>query len=224
MGKGKDAGDLGSPQDLTPEQAWPLVQDAIQAFNAKVPDLAEARAALTRVLRSRAWACYASPLGSVRRPKDFAEWVAAHVPQGLQTTMDNLQQIAKGDQDLTDALDAALAEQYPHGGDRSTGIFKLDNIQLEDSRNYPDGTSQARGLRMLRRERPDLHARVLLPKGDPNRLSAHAAMVEARYRRPTFTVRADDPLRAAQTLRKHYGKDPEQLQLLIKHLQDKKEN
>jgi hypothetical protein len=194
------------------------------AFNAKVPDIAEARRALTRVLRSRAWACYASPLGAVRQPKDFVEWVTAHVPQGLQTTLDNLKQIAKGDKELTDALDGALAEQYPHGGDRSNRSFKLDNIQLEDSNNYPDGTSQARALRKLRRDRPDLHARVLLPKDDPQRLSANKAMITAGYRRRTLTVRADDPEHAARTLRTYYGKNPEQLALLIKHLKEEKEN
>ena len=122
-------------------------------------DIAEARSALTRVLRARAWACYISPLGSVRRPKDLAEWVRANVPQGLQTTLDNLQGIAKGDPDLTDALDGALAEQYPDGVQHG-----LDNIKT-----FQDGTSRAQGLRKLRKDRPDLHARVLLPKGDPGR-------------------------------------------------------
>lgn len=208
MGGRTDAGTLG-PGELSPEQAWPLVQDAILAFNAKIPDLAAARKALTRVLREKAWACYASPLGSVRRPKDFAEWVQANVPQGLQTTMDNLQQIAKGDQDLTDALDKALAEQYPDGVHHG-----LNNIKT-----YPEGTSQAQGLRKLRKDRPDLHARVMLPKGDPQRLSTNAAMVAAGYRHRTFTVRADDPQHAARTLREYYGQNPEQLALLVKHLQ-----
>ena len=39
-------------------------------------------------------------------------------------------------------------------------------------------------------------------------MSAHAAMIEAGFRHPTFTVRADDPEHAAQTLRQHFSKDP----------------
>jgi hypothetical protein len=91
---------------------------------------------------------------------------------------------------------------------------KGDNITFDSGDR---GTSKTYAIRRLRRDRPDLHARVLLPKGDPNRLSASAAALAAGWRHPTLIVRADDPEQAARILRNHY-KDPEQLKLLAKYL------
>jgi hypothetical protein len=47
----------------------------------------------------------------------------------------------------------------------------------------PTGTSRATALRRLRKDRPDIHARVL--KGE---LSAHAAMIEAGFRKKPGSV------------------------------------
>ncbi len=55
--------------------------------------------------------------------------------------------------------------------------FKLYIVQLETPK-YPSGHSCERALRRLRKDRPDLHARVL-----SDELSPHAAMVEAGFRR-----------------------------------------
>lgn len=200
MGQGTAAGT--AEPELSPEEAWPLVQDAILAFNAQVPDMAVARGALTKVLRARAWACYASPLGAVRRPRDFAEWVGAKIPQGLQTTMENLKEIAKGDLEFENALDEALSEQYPHGGD---GGSKRNNSNL---RTHPEGTTRAQALRRLRKDRKDLHDQVLSGKLSPNE-----AMIVAGFRHKVATVRADDPASAARTLRKVY-RDADQRRLL----------
>jgi hypothetical protein len=145
------------------------------------------------------------PSVSASRTKpNFAEWVTAEPPLGLKTTLENLQEIAKGDQDLTDALDKALAEQYPHGVHRD-----LDNVKVT---TYSDGNSRAQALRRLRKDRPDLHARVL-----GGEFSANEAMIRAGWRRRTLTIRADDPSHAARTIRKHYT-DPEQFRLLVKLL------
>ncbi len=65
---------------------------------------------------------------------------------------------------MLDLIDQA--RQRKHGGDRS----KIDNIQLA----APSGTSTEAALRRLRKDRPDLHQRVINKE-----LSAHAGMIEA---------------------------------------------
>lgn len=83
-----------------------------------------------------------------------------------------------------DALDRVT--QHPAGNStgrnqHSTGTF--DNIQSSSPVEAPTGTSSAAALRRLRKERPDLHARVLAEE-----LTPHRAMVEAGFRKPTITI------------------------------------
>lgn len=68
--------------------------------------------------------------------------------------------------------------------------------------NDQRGTSRSYSMLRLARDAPELHARVLA--GD---LSAHAAMVEAGFRPPSFTVRATTPDSIAQTLRRRLPVD-----------------
>jgi len=66
----------------------------------------------------------------------------------------------------------------------------------------PVGNTRAAALRRLRKDRPDLHKRVL-----DGELSPHAAMVEAGFRRRTATVPVDDTQRLAATLRRRLSPD-----------------
>jgi len=186
---------------------WEIVQDAILAFNMHVPDMAVCREKLFLLLSSEAWSDYSPPIGEECKPSSFAEWVSAKVPRGLDTTVKNLQDIAQGDENLRVLLDKTIQEK--HGGDRRSGDFKFNNIQLET----PVGTSELAGRRRLRKDRPDLDALV-----DSGQLSTHAAMVQAGFRPKTFTVRADRPESIVGTLRRQLA--PETLALVIKLLSE----
>lgn len=63
------------------------------------------------------------------------------------------------------------------------------------------GTSSEYGIRRLRRDRPELAAKV-----DVGELSVNAAMVEAGFRRPQITVFIDTAEAAITPLLKHYSK------------------
>jgi hypothetical protein len=89
-----------------------------------------------------------------------------------------------------DAADREVLEGQPHGGDRRSEAYrerdaadrdriKLDNNGIGVKLDYPTGNSIAAALRRLRGQRPELHARVLAGE-----LTAHAAMVEAGFRKP----------------------------------------
>lgn len=108
----------------------------------------------------------------------FSEFMAARPPEGLGTTKRTLENICRDNTEALSRLDQALRGQ--HGGDHGNQYTggKVDNI---NDAYRPTGTSRAAGLRRLRKDRPDLHARVLADE-----LSVHAAMIEAGFRkRPT---------------------------------------
>jgi hypothetical protein len=194
-----------------PDEAWSVVHEAILAFGSKVPDLGKARAALLRVIQSGAWRHYVPPIGKPCDPPSFREWVAAKVPRGLETTEANLYEIAEGHTKLYEALDVEL--QRDHGGNRRSEDFKNNNVHLETDRATPEGNSQARALRRLRKDAPELHAEVLA-----GRLTPHAAMVKAGFRRRTVSIPVDKPESVAKTLRKNLA--PEDMAALVRLLCD----
>ncbi len=156
-------------------------------------------ALLRQVLEGDAWRDFETSRGEHVEHRRFADFVTAPPLKGLGTTVDLVRRIVADDVVVLDLLDQAL--QSPHGGDRKSGEIKADVINL-DSGSVPDGTSKDYALRRLRKDRPDLHGDVLA-----GRLSAHAAMVAAGFRRKTQTIRLDNPASAAQSLRKHMAAD-----------------
>ena len=70
----------------------------------------------------------------------------------------------------------------------------VDNVN-----SMPDGNEGARALRALRKKRPELHARVVAGELSPN-----AAAIEAGFRHPMISVRADDAAAAVKSLLSRY--------------------
>jgi hypothetical protein len=181
---------------VKPDEAWPIVQEAILAFRAKVPDMVHARHALAEVLRTGAWSNYDSPLGKTCQYEQFAEWVTEDVPAGLETTVENLWEIAKGDDELTKELQAVGLEPL---GNPKGGRPKRNHSNRIVSK---PGTSETYIIRRLKRDRPDLAELVLEGK-----VSARAAGIAAGFIKRTINVRIDDPERLAATLRRHLKPD-----------------
>jgi len=178
---------------------------------------------ILRIINEGMWRQRAIPQKGWTLSREFAtfeEFVTAAPLDGLRTTVQSLRDLCRRNTRAVEAIDRAIKEAQPHGGDRRSDSFKFNNIQLETA--PPVGTSQAAALRRLRKDRPDLLERVLLPKGHDGRLTAHAAMVEAGWRHETVTIRTDDPECAARTLLRHFI-NPEQRQLLADYLTGKKE-
>jgi hypothetical protein len=66
------------------------------------------------------------------------------------------------------------------------------------------GTTAAYTAARLARDRPDLSARTILPKSNPQHLSIHAAAIEAGFRTKTLSIPADLP-GAARAIVRHFG-------------------
>ena len=161
---------------------------ALQHGGAALGDVPEL---LKQVLSDGVWREFTTRRGQHVTHERFAEFVSTPPLAGLGSDVDLIRRIVSSDVEAADLLDQALQNAPArHAG---------KNIP-----SRPEGTSQAKALRRLRKDAPQLHAEVLA-----GHLSAHAAMVRAGYRPKTFTVRADSAASVVATLRRQLP--PEQL-------------
>jgi hypothetical protein len=117
-----------------------------------------------------------------------------------------------------EAIDAIIAERKTiaqrdaedQRRQRPTGRPPKTGNNVPNSTKRPEGNTAEKGLRRLRKDRPDLHQRVLAGE-----LSAHAAMVLAGFRTKTITVPAEPRSLAAGLLRQLA---PEDLAILLTEL------
>jgi hypothetical protein len=147
---------------------------------------------LKDILESEAWRKFTAPAGP-QHYDHFEEFVTTPPTKGLGTSTDLIRRLVGGDPKAVDLLDRAL--QRPDGGDHRSDEYKATVDNVNGVR--PTGNSEAAALRRLRKDRPDLHARVI--KGE---MKAHAAMVEAGFRHQTITVPIDDMKALAAVLRR----------------------
>jgi len=84
-------------------------------------------------------------------------------------------------------------------------------IDQKDNTQAIQGTSRTYALRRLRKDRPDLHERVINGVMTP-----HGAMIEAGFRRQPITIPRDVE-KAAQKLREVFTED--EIDMLVMHLQ-----
>jgi hypothetical protein len=154
---------------------------------------------MKRVLREGLWRKFTTPRGELVTYDRIEPFVVTPPTKGLGATVELITRVLQDDVEALSMWDEALRRPaHVHSS------ADVDNINV----TRPDGTSQARALRKLRTDAPQLHQEVL-----QGRLSAHAAMVQAGYRKRTITVTLE-PHSAAQTLRKHMT--PEQWAELVR--------
>jgi len=114
---------------------------------------------------------------------------AAFIADGLGTTLPQLQDLCRRDRGALDAIDQVT--QNPPSIHR--GAF--NNVKGTDA---PVGNSSAYALRKLRKDRPDIHKRVLAGELSPN-----AGAIEAGFRQRKHQI-DHDPIKAAKQLRRYF--------------------
>jgi hypothetical protein len=117
----------------------------------------------------------------------FEEFIRADIPEGLETTVDLLKRLCSGDMHVTSLLTQALKRKQ--GKKVSIG---------NDLDPKPVGNMAATALRRLRKDRPDLLAKV-----EAGKMTAHAAMIQAGFRRPMIQI-PKDPIAAVPVLRRYF--------------------
>lgn len=158
-----------------PKTAWCVVSSLQHSLADGTHGLSAVPKLLIRVIREELWReFYCEPMRSEVRHESFESYVTDDLPTGLGTTISMLKSLCQNDPAARDAIDRAT--QGPQG--RRTDL--LYNIQEVKA---PTGTSKDAALRRLRKDRPDLHEKVI-----EGRMSAHAAAVEAGFRKkPSHT-------------------------------------
>lgn len=125
-------------------------------------------------------------------------------PHGLGYSQEAIDAIVAGRKTIAQKDAEDQRRQKPPGRPTQT----VNNVNGWESR--PVGNTSQAALRRLRKDRPDLHQRVLAGE-----LSAHAAMVEAGFRTKTITVPAEPRALAASLLRQLA---PEDLAIVVAEL------
>lgn len=161
---------------------------------------------LKRVITENCWQeREVSVLNQVARFNAFMEFVTADPPEGLGTDVPTLERLCGDDTRAKDLIDAAKKGGEVKGARNDL----VNNVSYVPS---PEGNSATYALRRLRKDCPDLHARVLAGE-----LSPHAAAVAAGFRPRTLTIPVD-PERVARTILRHF--DREQISRLVYLLAD----
>lgn len=169
----------------TPENAASnnIIDDLRSAITDGTAGLFDVPLLIRRVIENEAWReRFVSQTGEIVRFSSFEEFVAAAPPEGLGTTISQLQRLCADDLAVVDLLDQA-ASKSRRGGDRRSDRFKRNIVMVEKPKR---GNSAVYSLRRLRTVRPDLHKRVMEKEFSINR-----AMIEAGLRKKTVVVRAD---------------------------------
>jgi len=161
-------------------------------------DLRTVPGLIKRIISDDMWREWADPTSGRKYGPfpSFAKFVTGPTREGgLGSSIAQLLGLCEDDVKARDAINEQLRKEGRQG--KRPDLF--DNIQKVKP---PTGTSETAALRRLRKSAPELHAEVLA-----ERMSAHAAMVEAGFWPRTGTVRYDDPESAARSLRKHMKPD-----------------
>jgi hypothetical protein len=171
----------------TPE--YEEVAEAQRAFQFGLHDVADK---LGRLLQSGSWKRFETPTGLRSGASTFEEFVRERRPLGLETNLETVRQVCGNHKWIRDLLDQEL--QRPVGTNQHTeGVENLNT--------RPDGESVEYALRRLRKDRPDLHQKVINEE-----MSPHAAAVQAGFRTRRFSI-SGDPKRAAPILLRHLSPD-----------------
>jgi hypothetical protein len=144
---------------------------------------------LKRVIQEHRW--QERTFGAMDRVitfRSFAEFVSETPPEGLGADLSLVKRLCGDDPEAIDLIDQAT---------QNPSSLHVDN----NVNSRPVGNTAQQAIRRLRKDRPDLHARVLAGE-----LSPHAAMVEAGFRPRTITVPLD-PEKMARAIRRRLNDD-----------------
>jgi hypothetical protein len=162
---------------------------------------------LCRVIEEEAWRHFTTALGKDVEHERLADFITTPPLNGLGASVELVQKIIADDTKALDLLDRAL--QKASGGDKRSEAARINVSNIHSDSARPSGTTKVLALRKLRKEADsgneqaaELHAEVLA-----ERISPHAAMIQAGFRDKTISVPVSKPERMAAYLRKHMSRE-----------------
>lgn len=169
---------------------------------------------IRKVLNEKAWQIRVIPsTGEVVEFDSFTDFVEAHPPEGLGTSIDMLKRMCEGHDEVRNMLLREVTEAAgPAKGNEHSDDSAVDNINSNDG-----GTSESYALRRLKRDAPELAEKVL-----DGEMSANAAAIEAGFRTKTVSVPVhkggeEQHERAAKSLAKHFNDVRTLIECLQRH-------
>jgi 2-oxo-4-hydroxy-4-carboxy--5-ureidoimidazoline (OHCU) decarboxylase len=176
---------------MQPHDMIQSLQQAIGHGGDQVFDVAPR--VLRRVLEDRAWADRKDKDGE---PFGSFEAFATHILwQGLESSISDLLLYCRKHPEVAELIRREVGAAAEHGTNQHTA-GGVNNV------NSKGGNNPAYALRRLKRDHPELAEKVVAGK-----LSAHAAAIEAGFRKRMLAVPADDPHAAITALFRHFGVD-----------------
>jgi len=166
-------------------------------FRANVPDMAKARHALAKVLTTNAWRSYDSPTGAKCNYDDFATWVTAPVPLGLCTTVENLWEISRGDEELAKLVRPLVFAAIPGASEhRGRTVAERNARDMAHDSSVTPGKETLQIVSRLKRDDPSLAEQVV-----GGEITPYEAQRIKGWKPPRIYV--STPERTAVSLRKH---------------------
>ena len=160
------------------ESRWDIVSATATALARGGASLQNVPGLIKRLIQEETWREYVTPVGRVETFPTFAAFIVH--PWGLNTTIDLLERICGEDMAALDAIEQATTRKRG-GQSKAERAIDVCNTNIQEQRKRRTSNDRAYALRRLRKERPDIHARVLA--GD---LSPHRGMIAAGFlRQPT---------------------------------------
>jgi len=151
------------------KESWDVVQALQDSLADGKHGLAAVPKLITRIIKEGMWRSFwCGPLNVMVEHGSFESYVTDEMPTGLGADMRTIRNICNDDSIARDAIDE-VTQNKP-----GRPVETLNIVQGI----APAGNSRDAALRRLRKDQPKLHAKVL-----SGELSAHAAMVEAGYRK-----------------------------------------
>ncbi|MGW4253824.1 hypothetical protein [Streptomyces californicus] len=201
---------LDLPQDPAPQQLRAravLINLLSTGLDNGASGLSSVPGLLRQVLEEGSWQHFITMRDEEVRHDNFHAFITTPPLKGLGASEELVRRLVGRDTDLLDLIDRHMARApgrptaSPRGGDTEGTVSNRHGSR-------PAGTTQAAGLRKLRKHAPHLLSQVT--SGD---LSVNKALIEAGLRERTVSVPVSRPDKTADVLRRHLS--PDQLSALV---------
>jgi hypothetical protein len=182
----------------TPLEADAVITSVAQMINSTGWELESIPSLVVRIIEENMWPERMVRItGEIVRFRTFAEFVTTSPPAGLGTRIETLLKVCK-DTQAFNAIDEVTQREGGRPVEFKSNSETVNNVNSSQP-DRPVGNASQYALRKLRKDRPDLHKRVL-----DGELSPHAAMVEAGFRPPTATV-VKEPDAVVNFIMRHFS-------------------
>jgi hypothetical protein len=160
------------------------------------------------IVNSKGWQRFFTSFDELVEHEIFESWVTTMMPRGLGMTIEDLKLIASGNKKCLDAIDDETQRKAGAlRGNKSAVKKTIDNnvIDCFDSQETikaPQGNSKRKALRKLRTEsKKNPKVEALYQQVLADKISCHAAMLQAGFRRPSKTYIGTPIERAIKALK-----------------------